>query len=424
MSRTRVRPTALASAVLGCLAASCLALAAPPAELPQLPPPGKTPVPTPLPAPDKVPVPLPLPKAKPPAGAVPVTLIPVEMTVSVADIKKQMLRNIVLKLDPNADPAVEPVLPLIVKTNDPRFAPAPADPKQPAVKPVEGQLPVPLPLPAAKPQPAPEPLPQPLPAAKPQPVPQPLPEPVPQPLPVPGRPRIIQRRPPEARPLLDRIAERPIVRDAVQRVVEGGDMLYVVDIRCIDIAFKDNTLVCEVAAGFHSDSKSQPGDVREATFRVRVTKDLVWSDAGRLEPRDGSSKVWIDPSAPLVGFPRLDIARVIQLNALLDLVSGVLDRELMKRLPTETMPDLTKVGPQLNGKVPFLALQEITAYPLKGDDKNLLVPLVLGFVPAAKKVGDEVTVATNAGKPPAPQFRGQIEFDKTGKPNVKLEPAR
>jgi hypothetical protein len=247
---------------------------------------------------------------------------------------------------------------------------------------------------------------------------------LPAPVPPPVRPRLIQRRPPEARPLLERIAERPVVQNAVQRIVEGGDMLYVVDIRSLDIAFKDNTLVCEVAAGFHSDSKSQPGDVREATFRVRVTKDLVWGDTGRLEPRDGSSKVWIDPNAPLVGFPRLDVARVIQVNALLDLVSGVLDRELMKRLPTETLPDLTKVGPQLNGKVPFLALQEITAYPLKGDDKTLLVPLVLGFVPAAKKVGDEVTVATKSGAPPAPQFRGQIEFDKTGKPNVKLEPAR
>lgn len=400
MSRTSVRHTAFGWAAFACLAASCVALAAPPAELPQLPPPGKSPVPVPLPAPGKAPVPLPLPKAQPPAAAVPVTQIPVEMTVSVADIKKQMLRNILLKLDPKADPAVEPVLPLIVKTNDPRLAPPPADPKQPAVKPAEALQPAPVPLPAPKAQPVPEPM------------------------PAPARPRLLQRRPPEGRPLLERIAERPVVQNAVQRVVEGGDMLYVVDIRSIDIAFKDNTLVCEVTAGFHSDSKSQPGDVRDATFRVRVTKDLVWGETGKLEPRDGSSKLWIDPNAPLIGFPRLDIARVIQLNALLDLVSGVLDRELMKRLPTETLPDLTKVGPQLNGKVPFLALQEITAYPLKGDDKNLLVPLVLGFVPAAKKVGDEVTVATKTGAPPAPQFRGQIEFDKTGKPNVKLEPAR
>jgi hypothetical protein len=402
MPRTSVRPSAFGLAALACLIASCLALAAPPAELPQLPPPGKLPVPPP----GKVPA------LVPPPAPVPVTLIPVEMTVSVADIKKQMLRGIAMKANPNADPTVEPVLPLIVKTNDPRFAPPPPPAKVPEVKPVEGQLPVPLPLPAAEPRP----------------VPQPLPAPnvreLPEPVPVPARPRLIQRRPQDPRPLLERIAERPVVQNAVQRIVEGGDMLYVVDIRSLDIAFKDNTLVCEVAAGFHSDSKSQPGDVREATFRVRVTKDLVWSDTGRLEPRDGSSKVWIDPNAPLVGFPRLDVARVVQLNALLDVVSGVLDRELMKRLPTETLPDLTKVGPQLNGKVPFLALQEITAYPLKGDDKTLLVPLVLGFVPAAKKVGDEVTVATKTGAPPAPQFRGQIEFDKTGKPNVKLEPAR
>ncbi|WP_439629811.1 hypothetical protein [Gemmata sp.] len=403
MSRTSVRPSVFGLAALACLIASCLALAAPPADLPQLPPPGKLPVPPP----GKVPA------LQPPPAPVPVTLIPVELTVSLADLKKQMIRGIALKANPNADPKVEPVLPLIVKTNDPRLAPPPALPaKAPEVRPVEGQLPVPLP--AAKP------VPQPLP----QPVPVPDVREVPEPGPPAGRPRLFNRRPQDPRPLLERIAERPVVQNAVERIVEGGDMIYVVDIQSLDVAVTGNTLTCEVAAGFHSDSKSQPGSVREVTFRVRVTKDLVWSEAGKLELKEGASKVWIDPTAPLVGFPRLDVARVIQLNALLDLVGGAVDRELMKRLPAENLPDLSKLGPQINGKVPFLALAEVTAYPLRGDEKNLFVSLVLGFVPANKKVGDDVKVASKTGAAPEPKFKGQIQFDAAGKPDVKLEPVR
>src|SRR5262245_4389230 len=72
-------------------------------DLPLLPPPGK-----------------PAEKAKEKAPATPanVTRIPVELKIAVADLEKQMLRELVQKIDPKA----EPKLPYVVKGNERNFA--------------------------------------------------------------------------------------------------------------------------------------------------------------------------------------------------------------------------------------------------------------------------------------------------------------
>jgi len=372
MSRISLLPTAFKLTILAPFLASCMALAAPPAELPPLPPPGKAA----LPSPKVVPAP------------VPVNLVPIELTVSVSELKKQMLRNIVQKLDPKADLKAEPAFPILLKSNEP--APAPV-----AQQPVAPKLPQPVPVVREAPDARPE------------------------------RPRLLAPRPPGTRPLLERIAERPIVVGVVERVVEKTDLIYRIELRSLELNITGNTLTCEVGAGFHSDGKAPPPappNVRDATIKLLVVKDLVWGESGKLELKDGTSKVWIDPDAPLIGFPRLDLARIIQLNALLELVGGVLDREMMKRLPAENLPDLAKIAPQLKERVPFLAVSEITAYPLRGDGKDdLIVSLVIGFVPANKKVGDEVAITSKPGPSPPPKMRGKLVFDKDGKPDVKFD---
>jgi hypothetical protein len=92
----------------------------------------------------------------------------------------------------------------------------------------------------------------------------------------------------------------------------------------------------------------------------------------------------------------------------------------MKRIPTENLPDLATVAPKLKEKLPLLALAEITAYPIQGDEKNVIIALVVGVVPANQKP-DEVKITAKPGPAPEPKVRGRIVFDKDGKPEVKLD---
>ena len=391
--------------VLSLAFGACIALAAPP-ELPQLPPPEKAPLPA-------------KPEVKPP---VEVTRVPVELRVSVADLEKQILRGLIQKIDPKA----KPELPIVVKGNardlrakaadkqaaqaakDAPDAPQP-EPKEP-LRPRSGVVVVPPPVQPAIPPGVPPALP---------------PEMLP---PVrPGRPRLF------ARPLGSRIVERNVLRPAlaamVERFAELPNLNYRIELRSFDLAISGQTLTCEVGGGFHSEQPPPPGppvpvppNVRDISIKLTITKELVWSESGKLELKEGKSQVWIDPEAPIVGFPRLDIVRVIQLNGLLALLNGVVDRQVMKQLSEATMPDLTEVAPKVNAKLPFLALTEITAYPLHSDGKDLYIPLVVGLVPSNKKTGDEIQVTTKTGTPPKPKIRGTIIFKADGKPDVKLDP--
>ncbi|MFO0825796.1 MAG: hypothetical protein U0792_22200 [Gemmataceae bacterium] len=402
MSRNSLVPAAFKLAILGCGLSACVALAAP--QLPPLPPPGKTP-------PEKTPPPAKLPPPAKVAPAVPVTQIPVEFTIPIADLKKQMLRSIIQQLDPKAD-LTEPKLPLVVKPNLMGGAQnKQADAKNPVVI-EDRKLPEPKKMMPELP-PAPEKAPD-------------------------GRAeraersRLLKSRQPGSRPILERIAERPLIANAakmaVERFAETSNTDVRIELRSFDLVIVGNTLTCEVGGGVHCEDKVPPGapptGVRDIGIKLRVSKDLVWNENGKLEPKEGASRVWIDPDAPVIGFPRLDLPRILQINGLLGLLSGVVDRELMKRMPADKLPDLAKIGPELKEKVPFLAVQEITVYPLVGNEQDLRVPLVIGFVPMNKKTGDEVTVSVKQGKPPEPKFRGTISFDKDGKPIIKLDPAR
>jgi len=251
-----------------------------------------------------------------------------------------------------------------------------------------------------------------------------------QPAILPGRPRLL------ARPLGSRVVERAVLRPAlaamVERFAELPNLDYRLELRSFKVTISGQTLTCEVGGGFHSEEKAPPAQLGQAapvvrgdiTIKLTVTKELVWNESGKLELKEGTSQVWIDPDAPIVGFPRLDIVRVIQLNALLTLLNAVVDRQVMKQLTGENMPDLTQVAPKVKAKLPFFALTEITAYPLHSDGKDLFIPLIVGLVPSNKKTDDEVKIETKTGTPPEPKFRGQIFFDADGKPEVKLDPVK
>ena len=410
---------------------ACIAFAAP--DPPLLPPPQKVQPPDLplLPPPEKVQPPAkPEPKSekKPPVA---MTRVPVEFRVSVADLEKQMLRSIIQKIDPKA----KPELPIVVKgnardlrmkapdklaakdANDAKDAPKlevlepePARPARPRGKVVV--LPAPV-----------------------QPGVQPAMPPVMLPEMPPGRPRLF------ARPLGSRVVERAVLRPAlaamVERFAELPNLDYRIELRSFNLAISGQTLTCEIGGGFHSEEKApappaplvQPGQPQtivrgDITIKLTVTKELVWSESGKLELKEGTSQVWIDPDAPIVGFPRLDIVRVIQLNGLLTLLNGVVDRLVMKQFSGEAMPDLSQIAPKVEAKLPFFALAEITAYPLHSDGKDLYIPLIVGLVPSNKKTGDEVKIATKTGPPPEPKFRGKIVFDANGKPDAKLDPVK
>jgi hypothetical protein len=388
--------------ILSTALGACFALAQPP-DLPLLPPPTKV---QPLSKPE-------LKSEK--KSSVEVTRIPVEFSVPVAELEKQMLRAIVQKIDPKA----KPELPIVVKGNarDLRMK----APDKLAAKDAKDAPP----LEAVVPEPV---RPRPRVVVVPPPV-QPGVQPVMPPEMPPGRPRLF------ARPIGSRVVERAVLRPAlaamVERLAELPDLNYRIELRSFDLAISGQTLTCEIGGGFRSEDKpppAQPGQppliVRDITIKMTVTKDLVWSDSGKLELKEGTSQVWIDPEAPIVGFPRLDIVRVIQLNGLLTLLNGVVDRMVMKQLSGDGLPDLTQVAPKVEAKLPFLSLAEITAYPLHSDGKDLFIPLVVGLVPSNKKTSDEVKIETKTGTPPTPKFRGTIVFNADGKPDAKLVPVK
>jgi hypothetical protein len=356
-------------AILALSFGMCLAADPPPANLPLLPPPEKAPEPTPI---------------------TPATLVPVEFRIAIEDLEKQMLRSLVQKIDPKA----EPVLPIVVKGNEREFAlGAEAGPPE-----------VPKPIAEAGRENAQE-----MPA---------------------NRPQLIPRQP-GAFPRLDRLAARPLVAGMVGRILGTVDLTYRIEIRSFKLSIAGNIMTCEVGGGFHCEGKATaqgpvatPPNVRDVGIKMTVTKNLEWNENGKLELKEGTSKVWIDPDAPLVGFPRLDIERVVRLNGLLVLMGGTLDRELMKRLSTENLPDLAVIVPTMKLKMPFLAVSELTAYTIRGDDKHVYFPFVVGLVPANKKTTDTVKIATKSGPAPEAKVKGRIIFNKDGKPEVKLDPAR
>jgi hypothetical protein len=345
--------------------------------------------PLPPPAPEKAPEI----KEKAPRTQPPTSLVPVELRISLADLRKQVLRTFMQKIDPKA----EPVLPIVVKGNEKDFALG-AAPAANDKGPVAGNEPPP-------PQPVPV-----MPAVRPQ----------------------LFPRPPGARPRLDRLAARPLVAGVLGMLRGTADVAYRIEIRSLEMTVTGNTLICDVGAGFHCEAKpnnppgvppAAPVDVRDITLKLKIAKNLAWSETGKLELKEGTTQVWIDPEAPLVGFPRLDVERIVRLNGILSLMSGSLDRELMKHISASSLPDLSAIAPTLNQKIPLLAITELTAYPIRGDEKDLYFSFVVGLVSASKKTDELVKITTKSEPPPAPKLRGRILFDKEGKPEVKLDPA-
>jgi hypothetical protein len=380
--------------------------------LPFLPPPAK-------PAPEKAPpAKAPEKAADKKADAVPVTYVPVEVRIAIPDLEQEMLRSLIKKLDPMA----EPKLPFTIKGNEKDFAlGAPekpgegvkqaagqADPARPnGVKPAGGNVEAPRV----------EVLPPPLPDVRDA---------------RPGRPRLLGPKPPGTPGLLARLASRPLVGEVIGLVAGKVDLAYRIELRSLKMSLSGNVFTCEVGGGFHAEGKAPPPlpgqppfaapNVRDISVKLAVTKELVWSSSGKLELKEGASRVWIDPEAPIVGFPRLDIERVLRLNGILGLLSGVLDRQIMKQLADQNLPDLATIAPKLKEKMPFFAVSEITAYPIRGNEKEMLVSLVIGLVPSNKKTDDSVKISTNPGPAPKPKFKGQLVFGKDGKPDLKLDP--
>jgi hypothetical protein len=342
-----------------------------------------------LPPPDK-PVPLPNKPAELPPNA---TLVPVEFRLAITDLEKQLLRGFAQKIDPKAEPA----LPLVIKGNQTNFALGAADEKKDDGKQAgegvadNGQAMHPV------------------------------------------RPMLIPRQP-GTHPRLDRLAQRPLVAGMVQAMLGNFDLTYRIELRSIKLSVTGNTLTCEMGAGFYCEGKPavQPAavpapppapNVRDISLKLKVIKSLEWNEKGKLELKEGSSSVWIDPEAPVVGFPRLDIERIVRLNGMLALMGGTVDRELMKFLTGENLPDLAVIAPSLKQKMPLLAVSELTAYPIRGDDKNIYLPFVVGLVSAKKKTDDVIIISTKPGPAPEPKVKGKIVFDKDGKPEVKIEAA-
>lgn len=353
---------------LGALNLLARPAAAQPPALPQLPPPARAPEPH------------------------TVMRVPVELRITIEDLQKQVLRSLMEKAQ-KADAKAEPKLPFVLKGNEPKFALG-ADagpPEQP--KPVaEG---------AAAQAPAP-------PAA---------------------RPQLIPRQPGE-RPRLDRLGSRPLVRALVDQMMGTVELTYQIELRSFKMTVAGNALTCEFGAGFHCETKPTapgqampPANARDIGVKLAITKNLEWNENGKLELKEGTSTIWIDPDAPLVGFPRLDIERIIKLNGILAMLNGTLDRELMKRFTGENLPDLNVIAPTLKQKIPLMAPTELTAYPIRGDAQHVYFPFVLGLVPANKAANDAIAIASRPGPAPEPKIRGRITFDKDGKPEVKLDPA-
>jgi hypothetical protein len=217
----------------------------------------------------------------------------------------------------------------------------------------------------------------------------------------------------------------------VGQILGTVDLTYRIELRSFKLSVSGNTMTCELGGGFHCEGKAPPQgpavpppNVRDVGIKMSVTKNLEWNESGKLELKEGTSKVWIDPDAPLVGFPRLDIERVVRLNGMLILMGGTLDRELMKRMSGENLPDLALIVPTLKQKMPFLVVSELTAYPIRADDKHVYFSFVVGLVSANKKTTEAVKIATKPAPAPEPKVKGRIMFDKDGKPEMKLDPVR
>src|SRR5206468_2044007 len=105
--------------------------------------------------------------------------------------------------------------------------------------------------------------------------------------------------------------------EVLAAIVGKVDLTYRVELRSFVLSVTGNTLTCEVGAGFHCEGKAAqagpappvPPNVRDISIKLTVTKELEWGQDGKLELKGGTSQVWIDPDAPLVGFPRLNVER-------------------------------------------------------------------------------------------------------------------
>ena len=357
----------IASCLLALLAA-LTAFAQPPANLPLLPPPDS--------APEK---------------KISVTQIPIQLRIAVTDLEKELLRAFIQKIDPKA----EPKLPFVIKGSEREFALG-AD------------------------------------QAKPEDVPPALPKPVEKPPEMRAeRPMLIPRQP-GTHPRLDRLAQRPLVAAIVGAVLGTLDLNYRIELRSLKLTVTGKTLALEIGAGFSCEGKANqppavPGavqpNVRDISIKMKVTKNLEWNESGKLELKEGTTSVWVDPEAPLVGFPRLDVERVLKLNGVLALLNGTLDRELMKVITGENLPDLAVIAPNMKLKMPFLAIAELTAYPIRGDEEHVYFALDVGLIAANRKSSDTIKIVAKAGPAPEPKLHGRILFDKDGKPEVKLGPA-
>lgn len=314
-----------------------------------------------------------------------VTRIPVELRVPVAELEKQIVRQVIQKIDPTA----KPELPFVVKGNT-KDAPR-ADAKEPEKTqppPKVGVLP-----PAVQP------------------------------------PAIVETQPvrpgPLRRPIGSRVIERAVIRPAIDmiadRLAELPNLDYRIELRSLNLAISGQTLTCEVGGGFYGDGKSPTAPVVRGDLKLKltVTKELAWTDTGKLELKEGKSQVRLDPPV----FRQLDTARAVRRNGLPTLLDGVVDRMVMAMLASANTPDLARIAPKVNEKLPFLTLTEIEAYPLRGDGKDVFVPLVVGLTASGGKTTDVKTTA-KSGPPPEPQVRGRIVYTADGKPEVKLDPPK
>ena len=221
------------------------------------------------------------------------------------------------------------------------------------------------------------------------------------------------------------MAARPLIAGVVDKLLASVDLMYRIELRSFTLLAAGNTMTCELGGGFHCEGKAgMPGaalpNVRDLGIKISVTKNLEWNASGKLELKEGTTKVWIDPEAPLVGFPRLDVERVVRLNGMLSLLNGIIDRELMKLISVDNLPDLAVLAPSLKGKLPFLSVVELAAYPIRGDEKNVYFAFDVGLVPSNKKSTDAVSISTKPGPAPNAKIRGKIAFDKDGKPEIVL----
>jgi len=302
--------------------------------------------------------------------------VPVEFRIPIADLEKQMLKTLFEVVAPGKPPA----LPVVVLGTDKRRAVN--------AEPILGnELPLPSDATGTK-------------ASEP-------------------RRQLIPRKPGE-RPILDRLAQRPLVAALAGRLAERLDTSYRVELRSFRVAVTGSTLTTTVGGGLHIEGPD-PQRVRDLPLKLTIRRELTWADDGRLTLVGGESRVEIDSAAEIIGFPRLNLQRVELVNLLLGLVNGAVDRELSRRISTDKLPDLRTIPSHLKQKLPALALAEVTAFPVRGDGDDLVVALVVGLVPAKNGSEPKLSISTDPGPPPPPVVRGRIVTRPDGQPDVKLE---